>query len=142
MAVIQLCVQLKKEADTIQQITEVLKIEGVTILAISVTTQNDEGLACMVVDDPEMAGNIFESKGFSFTINEVIVTELPNHPGGLHAVLAPLKAAQINVLQLYNFLARPSSHALLVIVVDRIEEAVAVLEKNWIHVLGEAVYGN
>ncbi len=142
MAVVQLCVQVKKESGAIQHITDVLKREGVIILAISVSSHKEEGLVSMVVDDPEMAGNIFESKGFSFTKNEVIVVALPDHPGGLHAILEPLKAAQINVLQLYSFFPQPSSLGLFVIVVDQGKEAVTVFERNWIQVLGEEVYGN
>ena len=142
MAVVQLCVQMRKEAGTIQQLTEVLKMEGINILAISVSSREEDVFISMVVDDPEMAGNIFETKGLSFTKDEVIIAELPEHPGGLHAVFTPLKAAQINLLQCYSFLTPYSSQALLVIHVDRVKEAVTALEKNWIHLVGEDVYGN
>ena len=141
MAVNHICVKMKKEADSIQQITEVLKIEGVNILAVSVAAQKNNLQISMVVDDPEKAVNIFESKGFSFSMQEVIAAEVPHHPGSLNSILASLKTAQVDIFQLYSFLGRSTSHAILILVVDKIEEAKKVLKNNWIHLVGEEIYG-
>jgi len=141
MAVEHICLQMKKEADAIQQITHVLKIEGVNILAVSAATQGDGLQISMVVDDPEKAVNIFESKAFSFTIEEVIAAEVPHHPGAVNSIVASLKTAQVDLFQLYSFLGRSASHAILILVVDKVEEAKKVLKNNWIRLVGEEIYG-
>jgi hypothetical protein len=56
-------------------------------------------------------------------------------------VLKPLKAANINVLYLYPYLGRGESGQPIVIVgVDKTEEATKVLEKNWVRTFGKEIY--
>jgi hypothetical protein len=142
MAVKQISVRMANRPGALHEVTEVLKFAGVNIRAIDVV---DEGggsaVVRMMVDDPEMAVNAFTSKGFDFTASEVIPIEVPDHPGGLHAVLGALREADINVLQLYSYLGRSGPHAILILAADKPEEAVAILKKNWVHVFGEEIYG-
>ena len=71
----------------------------------------------------------------------VIAVEVPDHPGGLQAVLKPLKAATINVTYLYPYLGRGESGQPIVMVgVDKTEEALEVLKRNWIHTFGKEIY--
>ena len=77
---------------------------------------------------------------FNFETN-VIAVEVPDHPGGLQAVLKPLKTASINVTYFYTYLGRGDSGQPIVIVgVDKIEEAMEVLNKNWVHIFGKEIY--
>lgn len=94
----------------------------------------------MMVDDPELAANALASGGIEFFEEEVIAAEVPDHPGGLHAVLEALKVAGINVLQLYSYLGRSGPHAILILAVDKPAEARAVLKQNWVRVFDEDVY--
>jgi hypothetical protein len=67
--------------------------------------------------------------------------EVPDHPGGLIAVLKPLKATDINVLYLYPYLGRGESGQPIVIVgVNKTAEALEVLKKNWVHTFGKEIY--
>ena len=141
MAVEHICIRMKKQAGTIQQITEVLKIEGVNILAVSAADLGDDLQISMVVDDPEKAFNIFEAKAFSFSLQEVVAAEVPHHPGALNSIVASLKTAQVDIIQLYSFLGRSASHAILILMVDKVDEAKKVLKDNWIRLVGEEIYG-
>jgi hypothetical protein len=67
--------------------------------------------------------------------------EVPDHPGGLIAVLKPLRDANINVLYFYPYLGRGESGQPIVIVgVDKTKEALEALKKNWVHTFGEEIY--
>ena len=67
--------------------------------------------------------------------------EIPNHPGGMRAVLKPLKASGINVLYFYPFLGRGEDWQPIVILgVDRTEDAVEILHKNWVKTFGDEIY--
>ena len=66
--------------------------------------------------------------------------ETPDHPGGLNAVLKPLRAAGINVHYLYPHLGRVSGNAIVILGVDRTEDAQKVLAQNWVKTLGKEVY--
>lgn len=65
--------------------------------------------------------------------------EAPNHPGGLNAVLKPLKEISINVNYLYTCLVR-GEKTVLIVGVDKMEEAIQVLRKNWVHMYDEELY--
>ena len=72
---------------------------------------------------------------------DVLAVEIPDHPGALQAVLKPLRESSINVLYLYTFLGRGETGQPIVIMgVDKTEEAVAVLEKNWVTTFGNEIY--
>jgi len=55
-------------------------------------------------------------------------------------VLKPLNAAGINVHYLYPHLGRVSGNAIVILGVDRTEEAQKVLAQNWVKTLGKEVY--
>jgi len=63
------------------------------------------------------------------------------HAGGLQAILKPIKATNINVLYLYPYLGRGESGQPIVIMgVNDTEEAIKVLNKNWVHTFGKEIY--
>ena len=137
----QICVQMDNQPGDMHRVTELLKLEGVNIRAISVLGPGEEGAVVrMMVDDPELASNALASGGIEFFEEEVIAAEVPDHPGGLHAVLGALKLAGINVQQLYSYLGRSGPHAILILAVDQPAEARAVLRENWVRVFDEDVY--
>ena len=49
----------------------------------------------------------------------MLAVETPDHPGGLNAVLKPLRSAGINVHYLYPHLGRVSDQAIVILGVDR-----------------------
>lgn len=141
MPVKQVAVKMENRPGALHRVTEVLKLEGVNIRAISVLDPGNDAVVRMMVDDPERAAHAFTAKGFDYVEQDVVAVEVPDHPGALHAILGALKEADINVQQLYSYLGQSGSHAILILVVDRLPEAVEILSKNWVHVLDEEVYG-
>jgi hypothetical protein len=141
MSVMQLCVTIKNTPGALHQITEVLKFEGVNIRAVSFLDPREDARVRMMVDDPERACNALRSKGFEVSEEAVVAVEVPDHPGGLHVVLGSLREVAINVTQLYSYLGRSGPHAVLILAVDRLEEAVEVLKRNYIHVFDTEIYG-
>jgi hypothetical protein len=140
MCIKQLSVSLENVPGKLSDVSECLGKEGVNIRAISVADTSDISTVRFVVDDPVKAVNVLKSYGYSPKETDVIAVETPDHPGGLNAVLKPLRAAQINVLYLYPFLGRVSDQAILIVGVDKIKEAQEVLQKNWVRVLGKEIY--
>ena len=94
-----------------------------------------------VSDDPDKTVTVLKSKGYSVRESSVIAVEAPDHPGGLQAVLKPLKEADVNVLYLYPYLGRGESGQPIIIVgVDKTEEALELMKKNWVHTFGDEIY--
>lgn len=140
MCIKQISVSLENIPGKLSEVSEYLGKEGVNIRAISVADTSDISTVRFVVDDPVKALNVLKSHGYLPKETEVIAVETPDHPGGLNAVLKPLREAQINVLYLYPFLGRVSDQAILIVGVDKIKEAIEVLQKNWVRVLGKEIY--
>lgn len=140
MFIKQISIVLDNVPGAMSHVSEILGREGVNIRAISVADTSDISTVRFVVDDPVRAANILKANGFSTKETDVIAVETPDHPGGLNAVLKPLKAANINVHYLYPHLGRVGGQAVVILGVDKLEEAQKVLQQNWVKTLGKEVY--
>jgi hypothetical protein len=141
MCVKQISISLDNVPGKLMDVSERLGVEGINIRAISVADTADISTVRFVTDDPEKTNNVLRSHGYSVRITDVIALEVPDHPGGLQAVLKPLRAAKINVHYLYPYLGRGESGQPIVIVgVDKTDEAVNVLRNNWVHTFGKEIY--
>jgi hypothetical protein len=140
MFIKQISIVLDNVPGAMSHVSEIMGREGVNIRAISVADTSDISTVRFVVDDPVKAINILKANGFSTKETDVIAVETPDHPGGLNAVLKPIKAAGINVHYLYPHLGRAGGQAVVILGVDKLEEAQKVLQQNWVKTLGKEVY--
>jgi len=141
MFVKQISVSLENTPGMLLDVSECLGDEGINIRAISVADTSDMSTVRFVTDDPDKTINVLKSHSYPVKETEVIAVETPDHPGGLQAVLKPLKEKNINVLYLYPYLGRGESGQPIIIVgVDNTEDAVDVLKKNWVHTFGKEIY--
>ena len=139
MSVKQISTSLENIPGKFSEVIEYLGENGVNVIALSVADTAEISTIRFVANDPEKAANVLRSHGYSVKITDVLAVEAPHHPGGLNAVLKPLKEANININYLYTCLAR-SENAVLIVGVDNMEEAVRVLKKNWVRMIDEEIY--
>lgn len=139
MTVKQLSVSLENVPGKLSEMTDYLGANGINIIAVSVVDASDVSAIRFVASDPEKAANVLKTHGYSIKVTDVIAVEAPNHPGGLNAVLKPLKEVSINVNYLYTCLGR-GEKTVLIVGVDKMEEAIHVLKKNWVHMYDEELY--
>ena len=141
MAIKQISITLENLPGTLMDVSERLGVEGINIRAISVAEADKTSAVRFVTDNPAKTMNVLRSHGYAVAETDVIAVEVPDHPGGLLAVLKPLKAAKINVIYLYPFLGRgESGQAIIILAVDKTQEAVNVLKKNWVRTFGREIY--
>lgn len=141
MSVTQISVSLENIPGTLLAISERLGNEGINIRAISVADTSDISTVRFVTDNPIKTVNVLKSQGYALRETEVLAVEVPDHPGGLLAVLKPLRTADINVLYLYPYLGRgESAQPIVIIGVNKTNEAIEVLTKNWVHTFGKEIY--
>ena len=98
----EVSVKLENKPGTLSGICELLGAGGINILALTVRTDGDSGTLSFVATDPFRAVNILQSAGHSPSVHEIIAAETPHHPGGLNAILKPLRLAGVNVEHLYS----------------------------------------
>jgi hypothetical protein len=140
VAIKQLSVSLDNVPGSFSTVSESLGREGVNIRAISVADTSDISTVRFVVDDPEKAKNILVAGGYNPKETDVLAVQIPDHPGAVNAVLKPLKLGGINVHYLYPHLGRIHGNAIVILGVDKLEEAQKVLAENWVETLGREVY--
>jgi len=114
--------------------------EGINIRAIAAATEGETSVVRLVVDNPIKAQAVLKHCRCELSVHDVFAVETPDHPGGVNAVLKPLREAAINVLYLYPLIGRFHDNAVVIMGVDRTEEAIAVLQKNYIQILEQEVY--
>ncbi len=135
----QIDLLLKNEPGSLSAVSDLLGANGINIIAFYVVTEKDEGKLHFVSNDPERAMNVLKTAGYRIQKKNVIACETPNHPGGLNAVLKPLKIAGINVDYIYPCIGT-GDISVLILGVGPVEKALKVMEGNWIRVLGEELY--
>jgi len=141
MSIRHLSVSLDNVPGKLQELCQLVGAEMINIRAISITSTVEQSTLGMVVDDLPKASRVLKDHGYSVEENEVIAVEVPDHPGGLQAILKPLKTSNINVLFLYSHLGKAKDgNTVFILAVDKTEEAMKVLSENWIHILGAEVY--
>ena len=139
MPVKQISVSLENVSGKVSEVSDYLGANGINIIALSVADTADISAVRFVANDPEKAANVLKSHGYAIKMSDVLAVETPNHPGGLNAVLRPLKEVSINVKYLYTCLGT-GEKTVLIVGVDKMDEAVQVLKKNWVHMYDQELY--
>lgn len=135
----ELRLSLENRPGTLSLVSELLGANAINIIAFYVNTEGEKGTLRFVANDPDKAVNVLTTGGYDVTVKDVLACETPHHPGGLNAILKPLKLANINVDYLYPCLGT-GSITVLILGVEDIERAEKILRENWIRILGPELY--
>ena len=140
MPVKQISVLLDNVPGNLSRLTNILDKEDITAKALLAASAAELSTVRMVVNDPERAAAVLESFGFNYEITPVLAAEVPLHPGGMNAILKPLAKAEINIHYLYTTINRIGKETIVILGVDKPDEAREVLLRNWIHLIEEEIY--
>lgn len=140
MSIKQFRLKIENVSGKLSNLSDTLGEHGVNIRAISLRQESaDTASVVIVADDPRKAKNALNSNHMSFTEADVLAVEMPDHPGGMNAVLRPLRDAKINVISMYPFIGR-ASNPIIVLEVDKLKEATEVLKRNWVKLWSKDLY--
>ncbi|OHE24224.1 MAG: hypothetical protein A2Z43_02950 [Syntrophobacterales bacterium RBG_19FT_COMBO_59_10] len=140
MPVKQISVLLDNVPGNLSRLTNILDKEDITAKALLAASAAELSTVRMVVNDPERAAAVLESFGFNYEITPVLAAEVPLHPGGMNAILKPISNADINIHYLYTTINRIGRETIVILGVDKPDEAREVLLRNWIHLIEEEIY--
>lgn len=137
----QISIFLENRAGRLADVTTLLGNNGVNIRALALADTSDFGILRLLVDKPDRAYKMLQDNGFAATETEVIAVEIPDKPGGLASILAPLQEVGINVEYMYAFLEKATDEAIVVFRFEDVSKAIEILQTNEISVLeSEQVY--
>jgi len=129
----------EKGSDQLSLVSELFDANGIHMIGFHVHNEEKKCGLRIVVNDPEKAVNVLTTAGYDLQVTDVIACELPDHPGGLNAILNPLKSANIDMDYIYPCLGTGEA-TILIIVAGALKEALGVMEENWIRVYGNELY--
>ena len=131
----QLSVFIENKKGRLAKITGVLADAGIDLIALSIADTTNFGIMRGIVKDPDKAVNILKEHGFTASLAEVFVAQVPDEPGGLSNVLGLLDEADVSIEYLYSFVFAQNENALILFRVEDIEGAVAKLKQNGVKLL-------
>ena len=140
MPITQVSVAVSNSPGKLNEICDILEKEQINIKAIMASSVLSPVQVHMIVSDPEKAVTVLRNHGLNVTTKEVIAVATPDHPGGLNAVLRPLLESSVNVDTLYPFINLRGDEAIIIMEVDKIKEAKAVLKKHWVKTYSTEIY--
>jgi hypothetical protein len=126
----QVSVFLENKSGRLLDVCQALGVANLNIRALCIADTSDFGILRLIVDDPERALTDLREQGFSVGETHVLAVRIPDHPGGLGAVLENLRNLEMNVEYMYAFFTRVEGQAVVVFRVgdDQIPRVVAALE--------------
>jgi hypothetical protein len=140
MSVKQISVLLGNVPGSFAKLIHILDSEDISTKAVSAASIVEDSTVRLVVNDPDRAAALLESYNFNFEVTPVLAAEVPLHTGGINAILKSLAKADINILYLYTTINRIGKETIVIIGVDRLEEAREILTENWIHLIDDEIY--
>jgi hypothetical protein len=118
----------------LHDLTAVLKLGNVHVMAITVLDTTDSAIVRLVVDDPDKARELMISNDFPFSESDVVAVEIADE-SELNGALSALLEAEINIHYIYSFIKRPQGKGALAITVEDPDVAVQSLGQRGFKVL-------
>ena len=135
MQVQQLCVSVENKAETMTQIADLLAQHCLNIRALSLIENNGNGLLRLIVNDTGKAKQLLENEGFQVTLQDVLVIEVPDKPGGLARVLHSVEHLSLKVEFLSAFTQKSGEQGLIILRFNNLDQAMTALNSAKIRTL-------
>ncbi len=136
MAITQLSAFLENTPGTLYKAVSTISDAGINIRALSVADTRDFGILRMIVSDVEKTKEVLSDSTIA-TETKVIAAKMSDEAGALKKILAIIQATGVNIEYVYAFTSSVAGSAYVVLRVDDVESAEAVLAGNGIEMLND-----
>ena len=123
----QLSVFSENKAGMLADIAAQLAEADIDIEALTIAETAEYGVLRLIVDSPKKAVSVLKLGGFVASLTPVIALKMKNKPGALAEVARALTDAEISIEYLYAAVAREADSAFVVLRVEDVDGAVALL---------------
>ncbi len=123
----QVCIFAENKPGRLERITGILEESRINMRAITIATSQGFGIIKLIVDNPDTTIALLRGKGLTAYLREVIAVLMDDQPGGLHKIAAVFSKKDINIEDAYGFVVQDKKHAVMILDVEEMPEAVKVL---------------
>ncbi len=99
----QLTVFLENSEGRLDALVRTLGSAGINMSAMTIADTTDYGLVRIICNEPGRAAEVLRENDFRALVSKVSAIEVPNHPGGLAALLDKLHELGLNIEYGYCF---------------------------------------
>jgi hypothetical protein len=137
----QISVFVENKPGRIERVTEILAKAKVNIRAFTLSGTYEYGVMKLLVDQPDKALEVLTAQGIPVSKREILAVVMDDRPGGLHRIAKAFGQRKMNIEDAYGFVIQDKKRAVLVVDVERINEAMSVLREEGISTLtDEEIY--
>ena len=136
MAITQLSLFLMNQPGQLVDAVGILSEGGANIRAMSIAESNDFGILRAIVSDTDLAVSLLKEK-YLISKTEVIAARMGDKSGSLYPILKVLNEANINIEYMYAFTGTGVDEAYVVLRVNDVQTAEAVLNASGISTLSD-----
>ncbi len=134
----QLSFFLENRVGQLLGIAKQLDMHGVHICGIAIVENADLSLVRMVFDRPAEARTALTARGLQVYEQDLLAVEMPLKDGiDISSILGTMLRAEINISYVYPLIVRSNGQPVLAFHVDSTEEAIAVLRRHGLVVVGQ-----
>ena len=136
MAITQISLFLMNQPGQLVEAVGILSEGGANIRAMSIAESNDFGILRAIVSDTDLAVSLLKEK-YLISKTEVIAARMGDKSGSLYPILKVLNEANINIEYMYAFTGTGVDEAYVVLRVNDVQTAEAVLNASGIPTLSD-----
>ena len=136
MAITQLSLFLMNQPGQLVDAVGILSEGGANIRAMSIAESNDFGILRAIVSDTDLAVSLLKEK-YLISKTEVIAARMGDKSGSLYPILKVLNESNINIEYMYAFTGPGVDEAYVVLRVNDVQTAEAVLNASGIPTLSD-----
>jgi hypothetical protein len=98
----QISVFLERKKGRLQEITEALAKEGVSIRAVTLVESSEFGILRILTEDIAKACEVIEKNGFSLTLSDILVVEIEDEIGVFNKIVSILSENDVDINYCYT----------------------------------------
>lgn len=136
-AIRQFTVFLENRVGQLLEVVRKFQGSKVRIVALSISDSTECALVRFLLSDPEGGREILERAGLALVESDLIGIELPDSPQPMLQMCTALLAAEVNIIQVYPLLVRPTGRPAVAVMVDNIEMALDTLTNKGFRLINE-----
>ena len=130
----QLSVFIENRQGRLGEVLNVLKVNKVNILSLSLADTTEYGLLRLIVNNPELGKEKLAEEGFSTILTDVLVLKISHQSGSLQELLKILSDNDVNIEYMYG-LSIDGDEASVVLKTSNIAKAEEVLNGKGVKTL-------
>lgn len=133
----QFCVFMANRVGRLHDLMRKLERQDLRVIGLSIADSVDSSVVRLVLDNCEIARELFQLNGYSVIETDIIGVELPDSPQPYLTVCTSLLEAEINIHYTYPMLYRRGGRGAIALFVDDLDRGLELLREKGLRIITE-----